>query len=633
MSSQTKQTLVTRTYQMGVRFEGTREKRRIQEKEANQRVKGLQVRQEDLIHDKKAINAALSIARNEPKMPNMVGLTNIKRITKKSPSIADSAYTYLFLAAKGTVTLERKVEVFFDLMSNWKEQAIEWYIFGRSPRIESILIYRWKVKRLYVINVLTSTRRQIDKFCNQRLKFNTMLPLLAQKEFERAIQKCNKSKCLELTSKPINSKTNVFLENLRLLALKADIVAPLLTSWNNTVHPSRWKSLKFLSKRIAESIGEKNRRLFSALRAIVIFALYSTLEKTVIEIIQKTHPTKIVHPPFRKKKKGRLPIQLIMCPKHVVLRPGSSKVMTELARKDGYFELGFVLRGFPRITCKLIFSKKILEYLNKGARIRSLLIRSNSSPSYKVRVSVIIEGTPSKFLSTKLLKQLSKKGSTKKVKSIGVDINRVSEHMIALSNKEPLSKNLLLLARKYNKLSNVIIPQLSYSLTNKGKKKDTRGYVKTKGELYRVYRRRKNILEEIKNFATHFIAAEIVKNKSNLLCVEDFQIDPRGKRGALAKAIYNMPDNQEIFEKAVLLASSILGYKVKLVYVNPRGTSTKHNGCGGKVERKIGSYDIAKCKKCGKMVNTHINAAKNVKDKGEQLLKSNSPSPHTRGTR
>ena len=54
------------SYVSGIRFDGTKEDRRIQEKEANLRVKGLQIQQDDIYHDKSAIETALNIARTQP---------------------------------------------------------------------------------------------------------------------------------------------------------------------------------------------------------------------------------------------------------------------------------------------------------------------------------------------------------------------------------------------------------------------------------------------------------------------------------------------------------------------------------------------------------------------------------------
>ncbi|MHA1690460.1 MAG: zinc ribbon domain-containing protein, partial [Candidatus Heimdallarchaeaceae archaeon] len=93
-----------------------------------------------------------------------------------------------------------------------------------------------------------------------------------------------------------------------------------------------------------------------------------------------------------------------------------------------------------------------------------------------------------------------------------------------------------------------------------------------------------------------------------------------------------MPDEMNLFEKAVNLASSLLGYEVLLKKVDPRNTSRFHNDCGGTIQRSPKSYDIAQCKKCGKTVNTHLNAAKNIRDKGEKNSNLTiAPFPHTRG--
>lgn len=113
-----------------------------------------------------------------------------------------------------------------------------------------------------------------------------------------------------------------------------------------------------------------------------------------------------------------------------------------------------------------------------------------------------------------------------------------------------------------------------------------------------------------------------MKSKCKLFCIEDFTKSPRGKRGAIAKAIYNMPHHINIFEKAVQIATYILGYEVKLVYVNPQNTSKIHNNCGGYIQRTPNSYDYAVCDKCGTRVNTHSNAALNIATKGEQKIKN-----------
>ncbi|MHA1551514.1 MAG: zinc ribbon domain-containing protein [Candidatus Heimdallarchaeaceae archaeon] len=115
--------------------------------------------------------------------------------------------------------------------------------------------------------------------------------------------------------------------------------------------------------------------------------------------------------------------------------------------------------------------------------------------------------------------------------------------------------------------------------------------------------------------------------------IEDLQISARGKKGAIAKAIYNMPDNLEIFSKAISIVSEISDRSINLILVNPWNTSKSHNNCGGILDRTLSNYDYAPCKKCNSKVHTHINAAKNIAQKGREFIKNyNSPSSHVRGS-
>jgi len=305
-----------------------------------------------------------------------------------------------------------------------------------------------------------------------------------------------------------------------------------------------------------------------------------------------------------------------------VVRPGNSETKTKLAKKDGYFSLGFPSKGKLRVNGLLLFPEKVAEYLNNGAKIKILQIKSGNAPGYKPKVSAILAGEAHMFLSTKLTKKFVKQIKCSNSEVIGLDVNRVGVNMLAFSNGLYLNKILKLLSKRYLFLTNKEIPRICKALTIRSKQRDDIGYFKAKGELNRIYTRRANIIKEIRKILTHYIAAVIVKSKCKLFCVEDIKKSPRGKRGALAKAIYNMPYKTSIFEKATQIATHILGYEVTLVYVNPRNTSKIHNNCGGTMQRSLKSYDYAVCDKCGIRINTHLNAAINIATKGEQKSKN-----------
>ena len=92
------QNMVVRTYQMGIKFPGTREERRALEREANQRIKGLQVQQEDIIREKKAVQRALNLVRSDYRKNPKYAIYEISKVTKNSRNIAVSAYSILFTA-------------------------------------------------------------------------------------------------------------------------------------------------------------------------------------------------------------------------------------------------------------------------------------------------------------------------------------------------------------------------------------------------------------------------------------------------------------------------------------------------------------------------------------------------------
>ncbi len=109
----------------------------------------------------------------------------------------------------------------------------------------------------------------------------------------------------------------------------------------------------------------------------------------------------------------------------------------------------------------------------------------------------------------------------------------------------------------------------------------------------------------------------LVHGKYKTLAVEDLDLTARHTRGALAKAILNMPDEINLFERSTLVASWITGETIQLVAVDPRNTSRgKHRGCPadppGNIRRTKGQYDIGICSSCNQSVNTHNHAAQEI---------------------
>ncbi len=622
-------TKVMRSYQLA--FEHLSKNKRV---EINQRIKRLEKEQKMLLTPS-TVAKALELYRSNPKEKFFT--RKLGKEVGKNPNIAESAFHWLHIAIQGKVDKEKKIQGIFNFWQKNPQQLLEWVIFGRSPYTEYSFQKYWKVGRRFVINLLTSTRLQTDSYWNRKfakkcqnskIKFNHILPTITHNEVVLAVEDAYKSKMHEFLSIPnLSTNQQSFLAKLKLLVQEKQQVASFVTSWINIPQKSRWKSLKKLAQQITESIDKKNRKLFSAVRLIVVFALFDHLMESVPQLILSTLPEKVVSQPFKRKKKGKLPIKLLMKNEYVIIREGNAKVLTEKAKKQGWTELGFPQRGKKKAKARVLFPPKVLEYLRNGANIKILQVSSGEAPSYKPRVDVVLEGTHECFRSTPLLHQYMSTIPSGNAPTLGVDINRLGKFMVTFNTPVKLPQDLLKLAERYTHLTDKVLKELNRGLAKKRKNRDSRGCCKLIGELNRVYTRRSRVLREILRLLPFFIASVIVKHHSRVLKIEELNIDPTGTKGALAKAIYTMPDNSFIYDKAVWLASSELGYDVLLEQVNAFHTSLLHNVCGGVLDRKVGNYDYAYCKNCGLKVNTHFNASLNISEKQGQPLSSRSFPP------
>ena len=343
---------VIRTYPLALKC--LNQNQRIQ---INQRIKDLENQQLDLI-DKKTLQTAVSFCKSNPweKFPR----SKISKAIGKSPNIAESAYHWMFIALKGKFDREEKLKELYGFWVNNPQQALEWFVFSRSPYTEQVFSSKWKLKYSWTLNLFTSTRRQLDsylrnnfkKLCFQeRIKFNDYLPQITYDEVKTAISDSYQIKNKEFAKfVKLSPRQMDFLLKLYKLDNNRDSIASYLTSWINTKQNARWSSLKKLAMELAEIIGEKNRDFFSAIRLIITYALFPYLWKTVIKIIIQIKPEKIIPLPFKRKKKGSLPIKLMMNKDYVITRPGNSKEMTCLVLKNGQFELGFPKKNHPKLT-------------------------------------------------------------------------------------------------------------------------------------------------------------------------------------------------------------------------------------------------------------------------------------------
>ncbi len=627
-------TKVMRTYQVVLKCDD-----QSQREEINRRIRKLEERQTTLLTPQ-VVKKAVDLYRTNPK--ERFFTRKLGKVVGMNPNIVESAFHWLYIAVKGKIDKEQKVQGLLNFLLKNPQQLVEWVIFGRSPYTERSLENYWKLKRRYVINLLTHSRTQADSYWRKKkttiyssatIQLNNILPSCTQQDILQAIDDALFYYTHEFSNpSQLTKNKQAFLNKLQLIKQEEKIVVPFLTSWINSPQPSRWKSLKNLSQQLAQVLGKPTRKLFSAVRLIVVFTLFDHYMQSVPQLVKTLPVEQVVPPPFKRKKKGRLPIKLLMKKDYVITRQGNASELTKQIKKQGTTILGFPQQSKKLSTAQVLFPPKVLEYLHNGAVIKVFQISSGSAPSFKPRVDVVLEGTHDCFHSFKLLHHYLPQISGRKKKVLGVDINRLGKYMLAFNTSIPLSLDLLKLASRYTHLSNKVLPELNRGLLRKRKEYDSHSCCKLQGELNRVYTRRSRILREITLLLPHFLAAVLVKKKCQTLKIEQLTADATGTKGALAKAIYTMPDSLLIYKKAVWLASLELGYDVQLEVVNPQYTSSLHHGCGGFLVRGPGQYDLSPCKKCGQKVNTHDNAAFNIASLPGTLLPNDLfPSTHVRG--
>ena len=662
----TLETPVTRTYTVGLRFEGhTRIERRANELQASMIIRELQQTVVEKITPGK-MDCVLKLVRDQPTLTGTKGASRVAELYADRSNIGQVAYLAMLNAAKGVIDRELKLEAFLKLLSKEPFAAVEWFIFGRSPYLEKCLQYQLKVSYDYSRNLIHSARRTLDSYLPVSHHLDQPLPEITFTAFLTAIEQFYQEKKAHFEQlEKMTSRQQKFLKKLEMIHQHGKLIADRFTDWLfDSNHPnlekkgksSRWKTLKRFSREIEELLrittivtesGKntqndnkkiKKHSYLSVLRGILVSALLSHYNDggTVFELMQ-THMIRVEHfvaKPFRKrtnKNRKLIPLSLIMGSRYVIERPGNSTVMTELAKTKGQFQITF---WRPRqkqtsIVATIRFHQKLLEFLANGACLKLLVLRSNNTPTYKVFVDLVFEGQYQMFLSKKAIEKLSLKTEFpgKPVEAIGIDINRIGEHMLVFSERVDFPSELLTITDRYLHLE-LVLKQLHRCLTKREEfyacNPSSYNAIRLKKiftELNFVYARRHRLLKEIHRQCSRLVSKVLLKTRSPILCIENLHLTAGGSRGPLAKAILNMPDNVDLYERSVLLVQFLSGQVVDLRRIHPAYTSQgPHVGCSastpGSLVRSYNSYDRVTCPACGQLVNTHHNAACLIRDRG-----------------
>ncbi|MFW9929518.1 MAG: hypothetical protein ACFFD1_09015, partial [Candidatus Thorarchaeota archaeon] len=612
-------------------LEDIRKIRRQEEKKANKSIYQYEIKGGNIVsYD--AVNTAINYHRDNL-FHNGFEHNQLAEVIHDRQNLGQSTYYYISKNSKSFVDNEKKIAEFLKLLDSHEHddpsEVVSWFILGRSPYLESKLRYKLKVNFDYARNLVLSSRRIFDQQLSTDHKLRASLPPLSIVELENAAKSFISSKLNELDSiiqlgEKLTPRQDSFRHSLLLLQPipirneLSNILFNAIDEWN---HPasntpkSRWKLLKKTARSFSEYLSAikntsyKPLKFFSIVRGIMVAALlpYYQNGKTLFELRATGHlqTQYIVTKPFEKKishnNQIKLPLALIMSSQYVIRRlgdtngvltgklknttSGNNKVLTELLKVQGYFrilipqeeniESGKTINWRKAYEAEIRPSKKIIEFLKKGAEINLISLSSGDAPAHKIQVTLTLSGSYYMFLSKKAIIKANQtispnietipnrttdyknnNGNTANLtRAIGIDLNRPCKNIIAFSEDSVIIPPIIeKLSNHFNNLGQVI-KQLSlaysrliilskkiYSRNTTLPKEIYHRIVKLRGELNRVYQRRSRILKELHRIVGETISAVLIHTRVPVLCAEDLALTPRGKHGALAKAILSMPD-------------------------------------------------------------------------------------------
>lgn len=645
---------VVRTYTVGVRFDGDSPKeRQAVESKAFQIVTDLQ-RQVRAKLTTDRMEEAITQVRKNPFWHGTTGASRLAELFSDRSNLGQISYLYLLNAAKGHLAKEKKLKKFLEFLAETPHALAEWIVLGRCPYLE------WRVQRYFDIsfdysrNFILGARHQLETWLPPKYQLTQPTFQPTCPEILSSIEDFRQQIVAQFDQLPKLSKgQKTFLNHLQRLYSKKEEVAKLLLAWfqefNSQIGTfnspaTRWKQLKELSRKVETLITTKPSyrgkapKYFSLVRNIVVFAVAPAFQQALAAQplvedpgLQVLH---LVQLPFNQAPEDDptpLPLQLVMGSQYVIGRPGNSLDITELVRAKQGFPVTFwpPRQKKQAVAGQVRIHPRLQQFFQRGAELRLVVVRTTRPPNRKILVDLVCEGEAWMFLSKTAIQDTipGLNLSNDSVSALGIDINRVSDHVLAFSEELDLPEDLKALTRKYLHLEEVL-GNLTRCLTKRlawFEARPTAGnryrLEKIKTELNSVYNHRCDLLKEIHRSCRRLIASVLIATQSPLLCVENLKLTARGTRGPLAKAVLNMPDDPGIYGMALLLVEWITGKKVGLAKVNPFKTSQGHHiGCSkavpGDLTRSASNYDEVVCPSCDQLVDTHVNAAKLIRDRG-----------------
>ncbi|MFX0063458.1 MAG: hypothetical protein ACFFC7_14875 [Candidatus Hermodarchaeota archaeon] len=570
-------------------------------------------------------------------------------------------------------------------ISTWAKRYL-----ARKWRVKELGVYNFltQVRRKLDASEILPLEYWIFPDQHTNLKKTALYPPLNAKSFQKACQ----SKIDQVEEdlqrfSPQSSKfkrTQTFLNKLHKLGDSTTIASLLQFLFDESpTGPMRMgrDALNAKVTHIQSIIGGRTKKYYSALEAVLsLAAVLNPKEFAVpvhsLKVDTLLTPENCLNRPFSRKIKERQayeaggtrqdplvyhrqPISLVMKHNQVIIRPGNAKELTHRMCQEGYIDLwvpdcqikrlkGVLFRQRPlerprqsgnvrkRVLIRVPATAKMLQVLRQGAQVQLLQLMPPRGPARKITVNIVFKGHPLAFVACKYLGPTSLQAYQDDIVFIppsgvrlAADLNRVGRDVVAFSTKSQLSSSMRKMCRTYHQTTQELRRlhrQLSYA-----RQSSDIGRIRTlQREISHVERRRCNLRQEIHAQCSVEIGLQLVLTGVSVLLTESLTLNPTGTRGELAKAIYNMPDELKIIERAALAVSTCFpDQPITLRVLRPDGTSLIHVSCPHsppeRLKRSVKHYDWAPCSECQRLVNTHTNSAQQLIER-DQLSDLSPPS-------
>jgi len=511
---------------------------------------------------------------------------NVENSPKFSANHLHSSIHLLSTATKGHYDRIKKLIEIFAWFKEHPQQMLQYLLWGRSIYLNYSFARYWKISFRWVDNFMFGVWQKYFS----RNTLAEILPNVSKAEFLSHLDKL----IVEVSAEEQTPGRKAFLNRLHYVKSNIDKLS---------LHkiPSKWRELKhWIAK---QQLPKYKTSAWAGVVRSVISRVYVSRNEfdTLIENIQAAHVSDLLTIPFKQKLK-KLPYLMVSGPKYVIKRKNNNEALEDM-RKQGYFTLSFKELDNTwknTLTVRVRASRKMRELLKyEELKLLSMIVLPPKGPAKDVDIRLIFSGPAEIFIATKHLNTKKKK---KKRDQIGIDINRRGDYAVVSSFNLAIPDEI----EKLNQRWTTVLDEIKYlqSLMDLSIKPQIYENI-----LHLLHRRKIRLRTHYHLLLANFVGQQMVSANAQTLITEGLDVSSRGTKGSLAKAIESMPDDLGLYAREVYAVELHTGKKSKLRTELPYGSSKFHVGCGGLLKRDQKNYDIAPCKYCGKMVNTHHNAA------------------------